>query len=48
MQTAKRFGYANYIPDNSFDTFILTKMLHIIYEYQEVLKTYSRILKPRG
>ncbi|MEX2511423.1 MAG: glycosyltransferase [Cyclobacteriaceae bacterium] len=36
------------IPDNSFDCIILTQTLHLVYDYQSVIKTCYRILKPGG
>jgi glycosyltransferase involved in cell wall biosynthesis len=36
------------ILDNTYDCIILTQMLHMVYEYQEVINTCYRILKPEG
>jgi glycosyltransferase involved in cell wall biosynthesis len=36
------------IPDDTYDCIILTQMLHFVYEYQEVINTCYRILKPAG
>lgn len=36
------------IEDNSFDCIILTQTLHLIYSYQDALKTCFRILRPGG
>lgn len=41
-------SHAPHIPDNSFDCIILTQTLHLIYHYQDALKTCYRILKPSG
>lgn len=37
-----------HVPDNSFDCIILTQTLHLIYHYQDALKTCHRILRPGG
>lgn len=39
---------APHIPSNSFDCFILTQTLQLIYEVQLALQTAYRILKPGG
>lgn len=39
---------APHIPDNSFDCFILTQTLHLIYDFHAALRTCYRILKPGG
>ncbi len=36
------------LPDNSFDCIILTQTLHLIYNYQDAIKTCYRVLKPGG
>jgi SAM-dependent methyltransferase len=36
------------IPDNSFDCIILTQTLHLIYDYENALRTCYRTLKPGG
>lgn len=36
------------IPDDTFDCIILTQTLHLIYHYQDAIKTCYRILKPGG
>ncbi|MBI0399145.1 glycosyltransferase [Cyclobacterium marinum] len=36
------------IEDNSFDCILLTQTLHLVYDYQAVIKTCHRILKPGG
>ncbi len=36
------------IPDNTFDTIILTQTLHLIYDFKDALSTCHRILKPGG
>ena len=36
------------IADNSYDCIILTQMLHMVFEYQDVVTTCYRILKPGG
>jgi SAM-dependent methyltransferase len=40
--------HADHIPANTFDCFILTQTLHLIYDVQLALRTVYRILKPRG
>ncbi|GAB4374229.1 MAG: hypothetical protein Kow00121_18340 [Elainellaceae cyanobacterium] len=39
---------ADHIPDNTFDCFILTQTLHLIYDFRAALNTIHRILKPGG
>jgi glycosyltransferase involved in cell wall biosynthesis/SAM-dependent methyltransferase len=39
---------ADHIPSDTFDCFILTQTLHIIYDTRAVLRTIHRILKPGG
>lgn len=39
---------ANHIPSDSFDCFILTQTLQVIYDVRAALKTLHRILKPGG
>jgi SAM-dependent methyltransferase len=39
---------APHIPDDTYDCIILTQMLHFVYEYQDVINTCFRILKPGG
>lgn len=39
---------ADHIPSDSFDCFILTQTLHLIYDVRAALKTLYRILKPGG
>lgn len=39
---------ADCIPSDSFDCFILTQTLHLIYDVRAALKTVYRILKPGG
>lgn len=39
---------ADNIPSDSFDCFILTQTLHLIYDVRTALKTLYRILKPGG
>lgn len=39
---------ADHIPSNTFDCFVLTQTLHLIYDVQDALKTIYRILKPGG
>ncbi|QEC51210.1 glycosyltransferase involved in cell wall biosynthesis [Anseongella ginsenosidimutans] len=41
-------SHAPHVPDNSFDCIVLTQTLHLIYHYQDALKTCYRILKPGG
>jgi SAM-dependent methyltransferase len=36
------------IPSDSFDCFILTQTLHLIYDFKSALRTVYRILKPGG
>ncbi|WP_113923031.1 glycosyltransferase [Cognataquiflexum aquatile] len=36
------------LADNSYDCIILTQMLHMVFEYQDVVTTCYRILKPGG
>ena len=36
------------IPDNTYDTVILTQTLHVIDEYEQAIKECHRILKPGG
>lgn len=39
---------AAHIPDDTYDCIILTQMLHMVFEYQDVINTCYRILKPGG
>jgi SAM-dependent methyltransferase len=39
---------AHHIPSHTFDCFILTQTLHLIYEVRQALQTIYRILKPHG
>lgn len=39
---------ANQIPTDTFDCFILTQTLHLIYDFRAALDTTYRILKPGG
>lgn len=39
---------APHIPNDTYDCIILTQMLHFVYEYQDVINTCYRILKPGG
>jgi SAM-dependent methyltransferase len=39
---------ADHIPSNTFDCFILTQTLHLIYDVPAALETIYRILKPGG
>ncbi len=39
---------ADHIPSDSFDCFVLTQTLHLIYDVRAALKTIYRILKPGG
>ncbi|MUL38742.1 glycosyltransferase [Gloeocapsopsis dulcis] len=39
---------AEHIPSDTFDCFILTQTLHLIYDVRAALKTLYRILKPGG
>jgi SAM-dependent methyltransferase len=39
---------ADHIPSDTFDCFILTQTLHLIYDVRAALQTIYRILKPRG
>jgi len=39
---------ADHIPSNTFDCFVLTQTLQLIYEVRLALKTVYRILKPGG
>lgn len=39
---------ADHIPSDSFDCFILTQTLHLVYDVRAALKTLYRILKPGG
>lgn len=39
---------ADHIPSDSFDCFVLTQTLHLIYDVKAALKTLYRILKPGG
>jgi SAM-dependent methyltransferase len=40
--------HATHIPANTFDCFILTQTLHLIYDVRLALHTVYRILKPHG
>jgi SAM-dependent methyltransferase len=39
---------APHLPDNTFDCFIMTQTLHLIYDFKEALRRCRRILKPGG
>ncbi|WP_199328148.1 class I SAM-dependent methyltransferase [Cylindrospermum sp. FACHB-282] len=39
---------ADHIPSDTFDCFILTQTLHLVYDYRLALQTIYRILKPGG
>jgi SAM-dependent methyltransferase len=39
---------ARHIPANTFDCFILTQTLHLLYDVRPALHTIQRILKPHG
>lgn len=39
---------APHLPDNAFDSIVLTQTLHLIYRHVEALRTCYRILKPGG
>lgn len=39
---------ADHIPSDTFDCFVLTQTLHLIYDVRAALKTIYRILKPGG
>lgn len=39
---------ADHIPSDTFDCFILTQTLHLVYDFRSALKTIHRILKPGG
>lgn len=39
---------APHLPDNTFDSIVLTQTLHLIYEFKDALITCHRILKPGG
>ena len=39
---------ADSIPDNSYDRFILTETLHLIYNFQDAVRHAHRFLKPGG
>ena len=39
---------ADNVPDNSYDCFILTETLHLIYDFQSAIKHSHRFLKPGG
>lgn len=41
-------AHADGIPDATFDCFVLTQTLHVIYDVAGVLRHAHRILKPRG
>jgi len=40
--------HADHIPPNTFDCFILTQTLHLVYDVKSALGTIYRILKPGG
>jgi SAM-dependent methyltransferase len=40
--------HADHIPANTFDCFILTQTLHLVYDIQAALQTIYRILRPGG
>lgn len=39
---------ADHIPSNTFDCFVFTQTLHLIYDFKAALRTCYRILKPGG
>jgi SAM-dependent methyltransferase len=39
---------ADHIPDNTFDCFILTQTLHLLFDVKSAVETVRRILKPGG
>ena len=39
---------ADHIPSDTFDCFVLTQTLHLIYDFRLAIKTIYRILKPGG
>ena len=39
---------APHLPDNTFDCFVLTQTLHLIYDFKGAIQTCHRILKPGG
>lgn len=39
---------ADQIPSDSFDCFVLTQTLHLVYDFRAALNTIYRILKPGG
>lgn len=39
---------ADHIPSKTFDCFVFTQTLHLIYDFKAALKTCNRILKPGG
>jgi SAM-dependent methyltransferase len=41
-------AHADAIPEGSYDCFILTQTLHMIYDLRAALRTIHRILKPGG
>ncbi|WP_347160186.1 glycosyltransferase [Pontibacter chitinilyticus] len=41
-------SHAPQLPDNTFDTIVLTQTLHLIYDFRDALATCHRILKPGG
>lgn len=40
--------HADQIPSDSFDCFVLTQTLHLVYDFRAALETIYRILKPGG
>ncbi len=40
--------HAEEIPSDSFDCFVLTQTLHLVYDFRAALSTIYRILKPGG
>lgn len=40
--------HAEQIPSDSFDCFVLTQTLHLVYDFRAALDTIYRILKPGG
>ena len=40
--------HAEQIPSDSFDCFILTQTLHLVYDFRAAMETIYRILKPGG
>lgn len=41
-------AHADHIPSDTFDCFILTQTLHLVYDVQDAIRNIYRILKPGG